>query len=74
MKIYELLNMIEPSVPVTLFDTSSKTIRGMFTRTTVGELLKMPRGCDFIIDSVDIKDWEWKSSAIAVCTELRITY
>lgn len=74
MKIYELLNMIEPSVPVTLVDTSSKTIRGMFTRTTVAELLKMPRGCDFIIDSVDIKDWEWKSSAIAVCTELRIAY
>lgn len=74
MKIYELIDMIMPHVSVTLYDTSAKTVREMFSRTTVADLKAMSRGCDLLIDSVDIKDWEWKSIGSGVVTELRITY
>ena len=73
MKIYELIDMLQPHVSVTLFDTSAKTVREMFTRTTVGALQSMPRGCDLLIDAVEIKDWEWKSIGSGIATELRIT-
>lgn len=36
MTIYEIINTLKDSVPVTLFDTSAKTVREMFTWTTVG--------------------------------------
>lgn len=72
MTIYEIINTLKDSVHVTLFDTSAKTVREMFTRTTVGELKTMSRGCDLLIDE-EVKDWEWKSLGSGIVTELRIT-
>lgn len=72
MTIYEIINTLKDSVPVTLFDTSAKTVREMFTRTTVGELKTMSLGCDLLIDE-EVKDWEWKSLGSGIAVELRIT-
>ena len=66
--------MINPGVKVTLFDSSATELHEMFIRRTVGELMEIPRDHGYIIDSVEVKDWNWVPIGSGIVNELRIIY